>query len=128
MRSDGQGENDNGEGGTCLTEASGAPDRRYGLLFLEQRVERGARIELYEVKAPPKEWAGPREVFEASLEHEKFMTDVTVHTMLHESFGRFFGALPKGGGLPVRIVTPEALVSATFGPPLHYRFSRWYEP
>jgi ferritin len=36
--------------------------------------ERGGRVVLKAIEAPPKEWAHPQEVFEAVLEHEKKVT------------------------------------------------------
>ncbi|PIV80513.1 ferritin [bacterium CG17_big_fil_post_rev_8_21_14_2_50_64_8] len=37
-------------------------------------VDRGGRVELQAVKAPPQEWDSPVEAFKAALEHEEFMT------------------------------------------------------
>jgi len=38
-------------------------------------VDRGGRVELKAVKAPPLEWDTPLDAFKAALEHEEFMTD-----------------------------------------------------
>jgi ferritin len=37
-------------------------------------VERGGRVELFEVPKPPMEWDSPKAAFEAALAHEKLMT------------------------------------------------------
>jgi ferritin len=47
---------------------------QHAMKIFDYMIERGARVELFEVAAPPKDWDSPRAVFEASLEHEKFMT------------------------------------------------------
>ena len=51
-----------------------AEEHQHAMKIFDYMIERGARVELFEVKAPPKEWDSPRHVFEASLEHEQYMT------------------------------------------------------
>nr|MEE4266865.1 ferritin [Candidatus Krumholzibacteria bacterium] len=46
----------------------------HGMKIFDYMIERGARVELAAVAAPAKEWDGPVAAFEASLEHEKYMT------------------------------------------------------
>jgi ferritin len=46
----------------------------HGMKIFDYMIDRGARIELREVKAPPKAWDSPLGVFKASLEHEQYMT------------------------------------------------------
>lgn len=46
----------------------------HAMKIFDYMVERGARVELFEVKAPPKEWDTPVAAFEAALEHEQYMT------------------------------------------------------
>ena len=46
----------------------------HGMKIFDYMLERGARVELMAVKAPQKEWASPVATFEASLEHEQYMT------------------------------------------------------
>jgi len=50
-------------------------EHQHALKIFDYVVDRGGRIELFEVKKPPMEWESPRAAFEAALEHEKFMTD-----------------------------------------------------
>jgi len=47
---------------------------QHAMKIFDYMVDRGGRVELREVKAPPREWTTPLAVFEASLEHEKYMT------------------------------------------------------
>lgn len=47
---------------------------QHAMKIFDYMIDRGARVELFAVKAPPKEWDGAVAVFEASLEHEQFMT------------------------------------------------------
>ncbi len=47
---------------------------QHAMKIFDYMIERGARVVLSEVAAPPKEWESPLVCFEASLEHEKFMT------------------------------------------------------
>ena len=42
--------------------------------IFDYMLERGARIELFAVAAPPREWDSPLAAFEGALEHERFMT------------------------------------------------------
>jgi len=46
----------------------------HGMKLFDYMIERGARVELSPVAAPPKEWASPLEAFKGALEHEQFMT------------------------------------------------------
>ena len=50
-------------------------EHQHAMKIFEYVVDRGGRVELFAVKEPPKTWNSPRAVFEASLEHEKFMTE-----------------------------------------------------
>ena len=49
-------------------------ESQHAMKIFNYMVDRGGRVELFEVKAPPKEWDSPLEVFKASLEHEQYMT------------------------------------------------------
>lgn len=51
-----------------------AEEYQHAMKIFDYLIDRGGRVELREVKAPPKEWESPLAVFKASLEHEKFMT------------------------------------------------------
>jgi ferritin len=46
----------------------------HGMKIFDYMVERGGSIELLAIAQPPKTWDSPKAVFEASLEHEKYMT------------------------------------------------------
>jgi len=46
----------------------------YAMKIFDYMIERGGRIELKPVAAPPKEWESPLAAFEAALEHERYMT------------------------------------------------------
>ncbi|MFN3384515.1 MAG: ferritin [Archaeoglobaceae archaeon] len=46
----------------------------HAMKFFDYIANRGGRVELYEIEAPPKEWRSPLEVFEFALEHEKSVT------------------------------------------------------
>jgi len=46
----------------------------HALKIFDYMIERGGRVELQEVAAPPRDWDSPLAAFEASLEHEKYMT------------------------------------------------------
>jgi len=50
-------------------------EHQHAMKIFDYMIDRGARVELFEVKAPPKEWESPIDTFEASLEHEKYMTE-----------------------------------------------------
>jgi ferritin len=52
----------------------------HGMKIFDYMIERGARIELKPVAAPPKEWESPLAAFEGALEHEKYMT-VNINTL-----------------------------------------------
>ncbi len=47
----------------------------HAMKIFDYMLERGARIELFAVAAPPREWDSPLAAFEGALEHEKYMTD-----------------------------------------------------
>jgi len=49
-------------------------EHQHARKIFDYMTERGGRVELMEVKAPPREWDSPVEAFKAALEHEKFMT------------------------------------------------------
>ncbi len=49
-------------------------EHQHALKLFDYVVERGARVELLAVKAPPKEWESPLAAFKAALEHEQYMT------------------------------------------------------
>ncbi len=42
--------------------------------FFDYIIERGGRVKLAEVKAPPTEWSSAKEVFEQALKHEEYIT------------------------------------------------------
>jgi len=46
----------------------------HAMKIFDYMIERGARVELKAVAAPPKEWESPLAAFEAALDHEKYMT------------------------------------------------------
>lgn len=46
----------------------------HGMKIFDYMIERGARIELKPIAAPPKEWESPLDSFESALEHERYMT------------------------------------------------------
>ena len=47
----------------------------HALKIFNYVVERGGRVELFTIDAPPGEWDSARAAFEAALEHEKLMTE-----------------------------------------------------
>lgn len=47
---------------------------QHGMKIFDYVVDRGARVELQAIAAPPKEWDSPVAAFQASLEHEQYMT------------------------------------------------------
>lgn len=47
----------------------------HALKIFDYMIDRGGRIELQPVAAPPREWDSPLAAFEAALEHEKYMTE-----------------------------------------------------
>jgi len=49
-------------------------EHMHGNKIFDYMVERGGRIELFEIAKPPMEWDSPRAAFEAALEHEQYMT------------------------------------------------------
>ena len=53
----------------------------HAMKIFDYMLERGARIELFAVAAPPREWDSPLAAFEGALEHEKYMTD-NINTMV----------------------------------------------
>ena len=46
----------------------------HAMKIFDYMLERGARVELASVAAPPLEWDSPLASFEAALEHEQYMT------------------------------------------------------
>ncbi len=50
-------------------------EHMHALKIFDYMVERGGRVELQPVEAPPRDWDSPLAAFEAALEHEKFMTE-----------------------------------------------------
>ncbi|MCB1184395.1 ferritin [bacterium] len=46
----------------------------HALKIFNYVLDRGGKVELKAVKAPPAEWDNPLAAFEAALDHEKFMT------------------------------------------------------
>ncbi|EHQ35817.1 ferritin [Methanoplanus limicola] len=46
----------------------------HAMKFYSYMISRGGRVKLQAIKEPPTEWASPLDAFEASLEHEKFVT------------------------------------------------------
>jgi ferritin len=47
---------------------------QHGMKIFNYLSERGGRIELKAIAAPPSQWDSPKAAFEASLEHEIYMT------------------------------------------------------
>jgi len=46
----------------------------HAMKIFDYMVDRGARVVLTEVKAPPKAWDSPLDAFKGALEHEQYMT------------------------------------------------------
>jgi len=46
----------------------------HALKFYDFIIQRGGRVQLQQVEAPPTEWSSPLAVFEATLEHEQKVT------------------------------------------------------
>ena len=51
-----------------------AEEHLHALKIFDYVCDRGGRVELQEVKAPPKSWDTPLAAFTAALQHEKIMT------------------------------------------------------
>jgi len=49
-------------------------EHMHALKIFDYVLERGGRVELQDVKAPPATWGSPLEAFEAALAHEELMT------------------------------------------------------
>lgn len=49
-------------------------EHQHALKIFAYVIERGGRVQLFEVKAPPLTWGSPLAAFESALDHEKFMT------------------------------------------------------
>ncbi|MCX7805793.1 MAG: ferritin [Planctomycetota bacterium] len=49
-------------------------EREHAMRIYKHLVDRGGRVTLKEIAAPPAEWKSPQAVFEAVLEHEKKVT------------------------------------------------------
>ncbi len=49
-------------------------EHQHALKIFNYVIERGGRVELLAVKAPPMSWDSPLDAFKAALEHEKYMT------------------------------------------------------
>ncbi len=47
----------------------------HALKIFDYLIERGGRVELLGVAAPPRDWDSPLAAFEAAHEHEKYMTE-----------------------------------------------------
>ena len=47
---------------------------QHGMKIFDYMVDRGGRVVLQAIAAPPKEWDSPVAAFQASLEHEQYMT------------------------------------------------------
>ncbi len=47
---------------------------QHGMKIFDYVVDRGSRVELQAIQAPPKEWDSPVAAFQASLEHDQYMT------------------------------------------------------
>ena len=46
----------------------------HGMKLLDHLLERGAKVELGKIEAPPSEFGSPKAMFEEVLKHEKFIT------------------------------------------------------
>ncbi len=49
-------------------------EHQHALKIFDYVVERGSRVELLEIQAPPKDWDSPLAAFKAALAHEQHMT------------------------------------------------------
>ena len=49
-------------------------EHQHAMKIFDYLIDRGGRVLLTEVKAPPHVWESPLAAFEASLEHEQYMT------------------------------------------------------
>ena len=47
---------------------------QHGMKIFDYLVDRGGRVELKAIACPPKEWDSPTAAFQASLDHEQYMT------------------------------------------------------
>ena len=50
-------------------------EHQHALKIFDYVIDRGGRVELFTVKAPPLTWESPQAAFEDALAHEKFMTE-----------------------------------------------------
>lgn len=48
----------------------------HAMKFYDFVLERGGRVKLRAIEAPPSEWPSPKALFEATLEHERHVTDL----------------------------------------------------
>ena len=46
----------------------------HSMKFYDFIIQRGGKVQLQQIEAPPTEWSSPREVFEATLAHEQKVT------------------------------------------------------
>ena len=68
-------EDQNLDGSAHWMQMQAQEEYQHAMKIFDYMVDRGARVELFEVKAPPKEWDSPLDVFKASLAHEQYMTE-----------------------------------------------------
>ena len=68
-------EDQNLDGSAHWMQMQAQAEYQHAMKIFDYMVDRGARVELFEVKAPPKEWDSPLDVFKASLAHEQYMTE-----------------------------------------------------
>lgn len=63
------------EGFASWMRAQAAEEQGHAMRLYEHLLERGAKVELQEIEAPPSDFGSPLEVFEAALEHEKRVSE-----------------------------------------------------
>ena len=67
-------EDENLDGCAHWMRMQAAEEYQHAMRIFDYMIDRGGRVELLEVKAPPKAWDSALDVFRASLDHEKLMT------------------------------------------------------
>lgn len=63
------------EGFASWMRAQAAEEQEHAMRLYEHLLERGAKVELQGIEAPPSDFGSPLEVFEAALEHEKRVSE-----------------------------------------------------
>lgn len=63
------------EGFASWMRAQAAEEQEHAMRLYEHLLERGAKVELQGIEAPPSDFGSPLEVFEEALEHEKRVSE-----------------------------------------------------